>query len=29
MIHGSDDIVIKPDSIKETGRLLGGCLEIW
>jgi hypothetical protein len=29
MIHGKEDIVVKLDSVLETGARLGNCLEVW
>ena len=29
MIHGKDDIVVKLETVLETGNILNDCLEIW
>ena len=29
MIHGKEDIVVRLETVLETGKILGNCLEIW
>jgi hypothetical protein len=29
MIHGKEDIVVKLETVVETGKIIGDCMEIW